>query len=57
MDYGNLDKMMNAWKNRQNPETCSHDWDYMVVPKSGGTMFVEICTLCFDMRGTIERFV
>lgn len=57
MDYGNLDKMMNAWKNRQNPETCSHDWDYMVVPKSGGTMFVEICKLCFDMKGTIERFV
>jgi len=57
MEYGDLDKMREAWKNRQNPETCTHDWDYMVVPGDNGNMFFEICRLCFDMRGTIERFI
>lgn len=57
MDYGDLDKMREAWKNRQDPDTCVHEWDYMVVPGANGNMFVELCPLCFDMRGTIERFI
>lgn len=57
MEYGNLDKMREAWNNRQDPDNCIHEWDYMIVPGSGGNMFFEICPLCFDMRGTVERFI
>jgi len=57
MEYGNLDKMREAWKNRQNPEICTHDWDYMVWPGSKGTIFIELCRMCFDTRGTVERYL
>lgn len=57
MDYGDLDKMREAWNNRQDPDTCIHEWDYMILPGANGNMFVEICPICFDMRGTVERFI
>jgi len=55
MEYGNLDKMREAWNNRQNPYTCIHEWDYMVLQNpNGGNAFIEICPKCFDTMGTIE---
>ena len=57
MEYGNLDKMQEALKNRQDPDTCQHDWDYMVRSMAKGNIFIELCSKCFDTRGTIERFL
>jgi hypothetical protein len=57
MEYGNLDKMREALKNRQDPDTCEHDWDYMVQALGKGTIFVELCRNCFDTKGTVERFI
>jgi hypothetical protein len=57
MEYGNLDKMRETFKNRQDPDTCKHDWDYMVQALAKGTIFVELCRNCFDTRGTVERFI
>ena len=57
MEYGNLDKMREAFKNRQNPDTCEHDWDYMVSPNKNGNLFIEICPKCFETFGTMERFI
>jgi sulfur relay (sulfurtransferase) complex TusBCD TusD component (DsrE family) len=57
MEYGNLDKMREAFKNRQDPDNCKHDWDYMVQGMAKGNIFIELCRNCFDTRGTIERFV
>lgn len=57
MEYGNLDKMREAFKTRQDPDTCEHDWDYMVQGMAKGNMFIELCRNCFDTRGTIERFI
>jgi sulfur relay (sulfurtransferase) complex TusBCD TusD component (DsrE family) len=57
MEYGNLDKMRKAFKNRQDPDACKHDWDYMVQGMAKGNIFIELCRNCFDTRGTVERFI
>lgn len=57
MEYGNLDKMREALKNRQDPDTCEHDWDYMVHSTRKGSVFIELCPKCFDTRGIIEKFI
>jgi sulfur relay (sulfurtransferase) complex TusBCD TusD component (DsrE family) len=57
MEYGNLDKMREALKNRQDPDICEHDWDYMVQGLAKGNIFIELCRNCFDTRGTVERFI
>jgi sulfur relay (sulfurtransferase) complex TusBCD TusD component (DsrE family) len=49
--------MRKAFKNRQDPDTCEHDWDYMVQSMARGNVFIELCRNCFDTRGTIERFI
>jgi sulfur relay (sulfurtransferase) complex TusBCD TusD component (DsrE family) len=48
--------MIESFKNSQNPDTCKHDWDYMVQGMARGNIFIELCKKCFDTRGTIERF-
>ena len=57
MEYGNLDKLREALKNRQDPDRCKHDWDYMVQGMAKGNIFIELCRNCFDTRGTIEKFI
>jgi len=57
MEYGNLEKMREALKNRKDPDTCKHEWDYMVHSTLKGSMFIELCPKCFDTRGTVERFI
>jgi hypothetical protein len=57
MEYGNLDKMREVLKNRQDPDKCEHDWDYMVQGLAKGNIFIELCRNCFDTRGTVERFI
>ena len=57
MEYGNLDKMREVLKNRQDPDTCEHDWDYMVQSMAKGNIFIELCQNCFDTRGVLERFI
>ena len=57
MEYSNLNKMREAFKNRQDPDTCEHDWDYMIQSMARGNFFIELCRNCFDTRGTLERFI
>lgn len=57
MEYDNLDKMREAFKNRQDPDTCEHELDYMVHSTPKGSIFIELCSRCFDTRGTVERFI
>ena len=57
MEYGNLDKMREVLKNRQDPDTCEHDWDYIIQSMAKGNIFIELCQNCFDTRGTLERFI
>jgi hypothetical protein len=51
MTYGNLDKMKQSWLNRQDPETCEHDYDPMVGPMG---MLIEMCLKCFDTKGIVD---
>ncbi len=57
MEYGNLNKMREALKNRKDPDTCEHKWDYMVYSTPKGSIFIELCPRCFDTKGTAERFI
>ena len=54
MKYGNLDKMREALKNRQDSDTCEHDWDYMVQGMAKGNIFIELCRKCFYTKGITE---
>lgn len=49
--------MQKNFKNRQNPNICKHEWDYMIYSTEKGNIFIELCKKCFDTKGTIEKFV
>lgn len=53
VEFGNWEKMQEAWKNRQDPQTCKHNYEYFVPFIAGTQVFVEICIKCFDTKGVV----
>jgi hypothetical protein len=54
MEYGNLDKMQESWKNFKDLDTCNHNYDYLIPKIAEPQVFIEICNKCFSTKGLID---